>query len=54
MLRGGDSVTNITESYHCQYPYEFMKDFIEATYNLFQIQQKRIEELEDIVLLDKS
>ena len=26
-----------------------MKDFIEATYNLFQIQQKRIEELEDIV-----
>ena len=33
----------------CQYPSEFMKDFIEATYNLFQIQQKRIEELEDIV-----
>ena len=31
------------------YPSEFMKDFIEATYNLFQIQQKRIEELEDIV-----
>ena len=24
----------------------FMKDFIEATYNLFQIQQKRIDELE--------
>ena len=34
---------------NCQYPSEFMKDFIEATYNLFQIQQKRIEELEDIV-----
>ena len=36
-------------SSNCQYPSEFMKDFIEATYNLFQIQQKRIEELEGIV-----
>ena len=35
---------------HYEYPSEFMKDFIEATYNLFQIQQKRIEELEDIVI----
>ena len=40
--------SNSLES-NCQYPSEFMKDFIEATYNLFQIQQKRIEELEDIV-----
>ena len=38
---------------NCQYPSEFMKDFIEATYNLFQIQQKRIEELEDIVKSNK-
>ena len=36
-----------------KYPSEFMKDFIEATYNLFQIQQKRIEELEGIVKLTK-
>ena len=36
-----------------RYPSEFMKDFIEATYNLFQIQQKRIEELEGIVKLTK-
>jgi hypothetical protein len=38
------------ETNHCDrknVPSEFMKDFIEATYNLFQIQQKRIEELED-------
>ena len=27
-------------------PSEFMKNYIEATYNLFQIQQKRIDELE--------
>jgi hypothetical protein len=27
-------------------PGQFMKDFIEATHNLFQIQQKRIDELE--------
>ena len=25
---------------------DFMKDYIEATYNMFQIQQKRIDELE--------
>ena len=45
-------VKNPEQSYH-QYPSEFMKDFIEATYNLFQIQQKRIEELEDIVKSNK-
>ena len=36
------------------YPSEFMKDFIEATYNLFQIQQKRIQELEGYLLKDKE
>lgn len=30
-------------------PSQFMIDFIEATHNLFQIQQKRIEELENVV-----
>ena len=30
-------------------PSQFMIDFIEATYNLFQIQQKRIDELETVV-----
>ena len=30
-------------------PSKFMIDYIEATYNLFQIQQKRIEELENVV-----
>jgi hypothetical protein len=30
-------------------PSEFMIDYIEATYNLFQIQQKRIDELEILV-----
>tara|TARA_Y100000768_G_scaffold365860_1_gene327499 strand:- start:3081 stop:3584 length:504 start_codon:yes stop_codon:yes gene_type:complete len=40
---------NIISNESTSYPSEFMKDFIEATYNLFQIQQKRIEELEDIV-----
>ena len=30
-------------------PSEFMIDYIEATYNLFQIQQKRIGELETVV-----
>lgn len=30
-------------------PSQFMIDYIEATYNLFQIQQKRIEELENVV-----
>tara|TARA_B100001758_G_scaffold205320_1_gene185549 strand:- start:5392 stop:5937 length:546 start_codon:yes stop_codon:yes gene_type:complete len=30
-------------------PSQFMFDFIEATYNLFQIQQKRIDELETVV-----
>ena len=30
-------------------PSQFMIDFIEATYNLFQIQQKRINELERVV-----
>ena len=28
---------------------QFMIDYIEATYNLFQIQQKRIDELETVV-----
>ena len=43
-------VKNLRSGY--EYPSEFMKDFIEATYNLFQIQQKRIEELESIVAGD--
>ena len=30
-------------------PSQFMFDFIEATHNLFQIQQKRIDELETVV-----
>lgn len=30
-------------------PSKFMIDYIEATYNLFQIQQKRIDELETVV-----
>ena len=30
------------------FPTEFMKEFIEATYNLFTIQQKRIEDLESL------
>ena len=30
-------------------PSQFMIDYIEATYNLFQIQQKRIEELENVI-----
>ena len=30
-------------------PSQFMSDFIEATHNLFQIQQKRIDELETVV-----
>lgn len=30
-------------------PSQFMIDFIEATHNLFQIQQKRIDELENVV-----
>jgi hypothetical protein len=30
-------------------PSKFMIDFIEATHNLFQIQQKRIDELENVV-----
>jgi hypothetical protein len=38
----------------CNYPSEFMKDFIEATYNLFQLQQKRIEELEEYLLNDEE
>lgn len=29
-----------------QAPTEFMKEYIEATYNIFQIQQNRIDELE--------
>ena len=28
---------------------EFMKQYVEATYNLFQIQQKRIDDLEKIL-----
>jgi hypothetical protein len=32
--------------HHVPRPTDFMKNFIEATYNLFQIQQKRIDELE--------
>jgi len=36
-------------------PSEFMKDFIEATYNLFQIQQNRIDELETrLYLIDNK
>ncbi len=30
-------------------PSKFMIDYIEATYNLFQIQQKRVDELETVV-----
>ena len=30
-------------------PSEFMKQYVEATYNLFQIQQKRIDDLEKIL-----
>jgi len=30
-------------------PSQFMIDFIEATYNLFQIQQKRIDKLENVI-----
>jgi len=45
----------VTEIFHIQEcknryrPSKFMIDYIEATYNLFQIQQKRIEELENVV-----
>ena len=35
---------HITKQIH--QPSDFMKNFIEATHNLFQIQQKRIDELE--------
>ena len=31
---------------HPSHPSQFMKEFIEATFNLFQIQQKKIEDLE--------
>tara|TARA_A100001015_G_scaffold91812_1_gene102177 strand:- start:1583 stop:1807 length:225 start_codon:yes stop_codon:yes gene_type:complete len=30
-------------------PSEFMKQYVEATYNLFQIQQKRIDDLEKML-----
>jgi hypothetical protein len=35
-------------------PSQFMIDFIEATHNLFQIQQKRIDELENIVAQNQT
>ena len=38
--------TNYGQGRHPSHPSQFMKEFIEATYNLFQIQQKKIEELE--------
>ena len=37
------------QSYQIIEPSEFMKQYIEATHNLFLIQQKRIEELENVV-----
>ena len=35
-------------------PSQFMIDFIKATHNLFQIQQKRIDELENIVAQNQT
>jgi hypothetical protein len=37
-----------------QTPSEFMKDFIESSHNLFQIQKKRIDELENCNLVSAS
>ena len=35
-------------------PSEFMINFIDATHNIFQIQQKQIEELQDIITKQQS
>jgi len=40
---------------HCGIrPSEFMINFIDATHNIFQIQQKQIEELQDIITKQQS
>ena len=41
-----EEIFHIQERKNRYRPYKFMIDYIEATYNLFQIQQKRIDELE--------
>jgi hypothetical protein len=38
---------HIERNKHFSYDPNFMKDFIEANYNIFNLQQKRIDELED-------
>ena len=38
--------TTYGQGSHPSHPSQFMKEFIEATYNLFQIQQQKIEDLE--------
>ena len=40
---------NLLKNCSIDTPSQFMIDFIEATHNLFQIQQKRIDELENVV-----
>jgi hypothetical protein len=44
-----EEIFHIQECKNRYRPSKFMIDYIEATYNLFQIQQKRIEELENVV-----
>ena len=44
-----EEIFHIQEGKNRYIPSKFMIDYIEATYNLFQIQQKRIEELENVV-----
>ena len=44
-----EEIFHIQEGKNRYRPSKFMIDYIEATYNLFQIQQKRIEELENVV-----
>ena len=41
--------TNKNQKLRSDEPSEFMKQYVEATYNLFQIQQKRIDDLEQIL-----
>ena len=44
-----EELFHIQECKNKSRPSKFMIDYIEATYNLFQIQQKRIDELETVV-----
>ena len=45
---------NISKRTTTDKPSEFMINFIDATHNIFQIQQKQIEELQDIITKQQS